>query len=776
MAGGALEEVRVLGLTDDSGRFATKLLAEAGADVLEIATAPSTIDPDDRHLLDWWFDNRKRRLALDLDSERGQETFRKLASTADILIETASPGRLDRLRADYEDLRQLNTQLVHVSLTAFGRTGPHARWKANDLVSAALGGVLSVTGLPDSPLNGWGWQTYNTAGFFAAISALAALHEARRSGVGQHIDLSRHQAVVACTEQVLMQWFFHNRPFPEAIAPRQASLHWSAAYDVMACRTGHVMVSPTPTSSIPALMDLMESDGMIGNLREADLTDPARLVEILAGFMGQLRLWAATKDAHELFLQGQERHLCFGEVLTVAESVQAPQLRERGFFREAPDEGGAVTVLGPLTQMSGTPAPPPAAPEDVSAEAALAAWAKRGTVRSLAGTPGKRPLEGVRVLDFTWVLAGPYATRILGDLGADVVKIQTEARSQGANGPAFPYFVMWNRNKRGVTLDMKHPRASEVFRRLIEQADVVVENFSAGVLDRWSISYEQARQWNPNIIYLGMSGCGKSGPWKDFVTFAPSVQALSGITYLTNPPGRRDIGYGFALTDHLSGLAGALAVTEALEARRRTGAGQFIDLSQLEVAAYLVGPAYVQYLNTGADPVPVGNADPFADNVPNDVYRCRDGEWLAVAATSDDEWTALAGVIGCSDEQFGTLAGRRQARAAVDAAVARWASEQDAHEAMSILQAAGVPAGAVQNARDLCERDPQLSARDWLREVESPLLGPHLLDRFPAEFSASELSYQRTPLLGEHNFEVYEELLGMSEAEVAEAIGDGLFS
>ncbi len=179
---------------------------------------------------------------------------------------------------------------------------------------------------------------------------------------------------------------------------------------------------------------------------------------------------------------------------------------------------------------------------------------------------------------------------MLADLGAEVIKLQTEERSQGVNGNAFPYFALWNRNKRSVSLKMKHPQAVDIFRRLVEQADVIVENFSVGVLERWGIGYDTVRQWNNKIIYMSMAGAGQSGPWRDFVTYAPTIHALCGLTYLTNPPDRQDIGLGCAYTDHLSGLSGALALLEALEARRRTGIGQRIDLSQLEVGAYLVGP------------------------------------------------------------------------------------------------------------------------------------------------------------------------------------------
>jgi len=319
----------------------------------------------------------------------------------------------------------------------------------------------------------------------------------------------------------------------------------------------------------------------------------------------------------------------------------------------------------------------------------------------------------------------------------------------------------------------------DTFRRLVEQADVVVENFSVGVLERWGIGYDTVRQWNPRIIYMSMAGAGQNGPWRDFVTYAPTIHALCGLTYLTNPPGRQDTGLGCAYTDHLSGLSGALALLEALEARRRMGVGQRIDLSQLEVGAYLVGPAFADLLNNDREAHAQGNQDAFCDYVPNNVYRCLNNDWLAITARDDQEWSRLCQSIDAqtlaNDSHLASVEGRRARRADIDQTLGSWAAQQDAEQAMRQLQAAGIPAGKVCTMRDFTDRDEQLAARQWLVEVENKLLGRHQLDRFPAIFSDAAFDYAPAPFLGEHNFEVYKELLGMSEEEVAVAIGEGLF-
>jgi crotonobetainyl-CoA:carnitine CoA-transferase CaiB-like acyl-CoA transferase len=327
---------------------------------------------------------------------------------------------------------------------------------------------------------------------------------------------------------------------------------------------------------------------------------------------------------------------------------------------------------------------------------------------------------------------------------------------------------------------MKHEGARHAARRLIEQCDVLVENFSANVLASWGLDWETVRAWNPRLVYLTMSGCGHDGPWKDYVTYAPTVHALCGLTALTNPPGRKDLGTGMALNDHASGLTGALAVLAALDARERTGAGQHVDLSQLEVGTYLVGPAVVDRLSNERTATAVGNRDPYDDPVPNEVYPSSDG-WVAVTCRDDRDWQRLCGAIDApvlgDDGSLRTVEQRRAARAAVDAAVASWTRARPAGEAMRILQAAGVPAGKVQDARDLFETDEQLAHRDWLAHVEHFAHGRHAVDRFPARFSLSALPAHRpSPYLGEHNFEVYGELLALTEEEVAAAMGDQLFS
>ena len=788
-AGGALQGLRVVDVTDDSGRFATKLLAEAGADVVRVgrrgspgAEMAEAAAAGRGGVLDWWYDGGKTLVELDLDTSEGRDGYLELCRRADLVIETEPPGRLASLGIDHPDLVDANPRLVQVSLTPFGRTGLRVDWQTSDLVAAALGGVLSVTGLPDQPLNSFGRQSFHFGGFMAALCGLAGVHAARLSGVGQLCDVSLHETVASSIENIFMQYLYDDLlPIPK-VAKRQGSLHWLGAYVVVPAAEGNEMITVTP--DYESLFRWMGENGF--DMEKYFVDDVMELVANMAEVMDAVTRFAATKPAGELFTEAQSRHVAFGEVQTPAQIAENPQYEFRGLFGDVAWDGPQVRMPARLARMSGTPAPPPAPP--AAEPAPLVTVAERWPASeggpavgstgpaATAQAPTAGPLDGVRVLDLTWVLAGPFGTRLLGDLGADVLKLQTVERATSVNDPEHPYYPVWNRSKRSITLNMKAPGALDVARSLVEQADVLIENYSAGVVTGWGLGYPEVRSWNPSIVYVSMSGCGHEGPWKDIISYAPTIHALCGLTYLTNPPDRGDIGLGFSLNDHAAGFAAALLSLEALEARRRTGEGQYVDLAQLEVGTYLLGPTMLDLLSNGREATPAGNADTLGGQVPNEVYRAADDRWVAVTCRDDDDWTRLCAVTGIESEPaWASAAGRQAARAAVDAAMGRWLSGRTATEAVDALQGAGVPAGDVQDSEDLAEHDPQLRARGFWHTMDHALFGQRGHDGFPARWSTSELEpYRPSPYLGEHNFEVFGDLLGWDPERIATAIGDGL--
>lgn len=834
---GALSGLRVVDLTADEGRFATKLLNELGADVVRVGTGSPGLplaDPAAAALggvADWWYDGGKRRCRVDLSTTEGRDAYRRLAAAADVIVETEHPGRLAELGLDYAQMSAVNPALVQVSITPFGRTGPRAHWLGSDLVAAAMGGMMALTGLADRPLNVWGRQAYNYAGFVAATSGVAAALSARSTGRGAHVDLSIHETVTGSIENLFMQYFFDDLlPLPK-VAPRQGALHWLGAYDLAECRGGdggYVMITPTPTPDL--LFEWMIEAGPDESGREVKRwlgVDPAEMLLDVAQVMDAIRRWIAPRDARQVWWEAQERHVAFGGVLDIAEVCANPQFAHREFLadvlppgaaaangsrvpdRAASGQPGPVRVPSRLVRWSdagrsGTVPPSPPASVDTSLEEVLASWAapslearngdRGGLAGEASGADGdagslaaaassghdhdRRPLDGIRVADFTWVLAGPSATKLLGDLGADVIRIQSEERSTLVNSPDFPYYFVWNRSKRSATLDMKHPDALAAARRLIETCDVLIENFSAGVLDSWGLDWETVHEWNPRLVYVTMSGCGHDGPWRHVISYAPTVHAVCGITHLTNFADRGDVGPGFSLNDHLAGFAAAVGTVGALYARERTGEGQRIDMAQLEVGTYSIGAAVIRQSAGLSPPSPEGNRDGIADHVPNEVYATSDG-FVAVSVTEPAQWLGLVGLLAdprLDDPSLATEAARWDRRSMIDAVLGEWAAARTAAEAADALQGAGVPAGPVQDSHELFVDDPQHAARGFWQPVDHAVFGERTVDAFAGLWDGRRWTprHLSPAYLGEHNFEVWADA-GYSPTEIAEGIGDGLF-
>ncbi len=383
-------------------------------------------------------------------------------------------------------------------------------------------------------------------------------------------------------------------------------------------------------------------------------------------------------------------------------------------------------------------------------------------------------LHGIRILDFTWVLAGPYATRILADFGAEVIKVQPLLPEAEETAFIKGYYNTWNRNKLGITLNLNKPQGVAIARKLVSISDAVVENFTPRVMTNWGLDYESLKKLKQDIIMLSMSTMGNTGPWRDYVGFGPTVQAFSGITYLTSFPDKPPLGLGYAYADHVAGLMAVLALLGALEYRRRTGEGQFIDVSQVEAMASLLGDAILDYTRNGKTVEPVGNSSTHA--APHGAYRCRgDDRWCAITVFTDEEWQGFKRALGnpnwAEDSRFATLSGRLGNADELNGLVEEWTRQHSTEEVMTRLQEQEVAAGVVQDASDLAN-DPQLKQRGFFVELDHPELGKTISDATPIRLSGTPAKYHRAaPTPGQDNDYVYKQLLGMSESEVA-ALGE----
>jgi benzylsuccinate CoA-transferase BbsF subunit len=366
------------------------------------------------------------------------------------------------------------------------------------------------------------------------------------------------------------------------------------------------------------------------------------------------------------------------------------------------------------------------------------------------------PLKGIKILDFSWVLAGPYATRILADFGAEVIKVQPLLPPQEQEDDAFArgYSNTWNRSKRGITLNMAKSEGIAIAKRLAAMSDAVVENFTPRVMANWGLDYENLKKIKPDIIMLSLSTMGGTGPRKDYTGFGPTVQAFSGLTHLTAYPGGPPLGPGTAYADHVAALFACLALLGAFEYKRRTGEGQHIDISQVEAMTSLLGDAFL----------------PPQETALSGVYRCKgDDRWCAISVATEDDWQGLKKALGnppwAEEKRFATLAARLENKEALDELIGEWTQTHTPEELMALLQKQGVAAGVVQDARDLA-KDPQLKNRGFFLELDHPELGKTISDASPIRLSDSPPRYRPASLLAQDNEYVYGGLLGLSQGEI----------
>ncbi len=394
------------------------------------------------------------------------------------------------------------------------------------------------------------------------------------------------------------------------------------------------------------------------------------------------------------------------------------------------------------------------------------------------------PLDGYRVVDFSWVWAGPLLGMILADMGAEVIKVETNKRLDSARltpgrstvGPETDFvFHSMNRNKLGITVDMSDPRGAALIRGLVEISDVAVENFSPKGLRNLGLQYASLREVNPRLVMISLPAAGQYGPLSDIVTYAPSLGALCGYSSLLGYPGERVLGEQTPYLDVNSAIHGAFAVLAALYYRATTGKGQYIDMAQIEVGASAIGEAFMEYFMNGRVMGTRGNRHPAM--APHNNYPCKgDDKWISIAVKTDEEWRSFCDAIGsppwAEDVRFGDGSNRLRNQDELDRLVSGWTIELTYYEAMDILQKAGVAAAP---CLDLSERfsDPHFEERETYLQVEHPATGIDIIAGIPFKLSETPCEVRRpAPLLGQHNEYVFGELLGKTRAEIAQLIED----
>lgn len=797
----ALAGVRVLDLAGPLGWYATKLLAHFGADVIRIEPPggdPARLrppfggnDPDPRHGLPFrYFNTSKRSETLDIESNAGRRRFRELALDADVVVETCAPGRLDGLGIGYRQLRQENPGLVWASITPFGLWGPYSDWKANDLVLQAMGGLMYLAGIPESPPSQLGGhQAEYQAGVMTACGILLALAERDKSGLGQLIDTSGQVAVSFDSENAMTYWDVDGW-----VRPRLGIRNYRGVVQMFPASDGWVILSMG--NRWQAFKTWVHKLGLLPE----DMLDPKwESTEYRSQHAAELeaacRNLCLNQTKEQLYFAGQEARVGVGPVTTVEELYRDPQLAARGFWtavESLPDEA-PIAFPGSPFKMSRTPgriSRPAPAPGEHTGEG----WRPRPAQQTTGSgrISGKQALEGIRIVDMSWVAAGPFGTRLLADHGAQVLKIETALhqdstrvlpapRPKGNSSPNVS--GMWNNvntSKASVVLDLRKPEAVALLERLISTADVLVDNFGVDPYPRWGLTPERLRELKPDLIVARSSVMGRSGPRQHFIGMGYTISAAAGHNSISGMPDDPPVGAGIAHPDYTSNPYHlAFGILAALRHRDRTGEGQTIDLSQHESTVCWIGPELLDFAANGVIAKQAGNRDPLA--APHGAYPAKgDDTWVAIACSTNDEFDSLCRVLGAdfdsSTAAYATLALRKANEDALDRDIGRLTASWDALKLAEALQAAGVAAGPVLSHRDLLESDPQMLHRGHYRQVSHSEAGLRRFDAPPVLLGRTPGGILRpAPLLGEDTEWAARDLLGLSEEDIVTGYVEGWF-
>lgn len=400
---------------------------------------------------------------------------------------------------------------------------------------------------------------------------------------------------------------------------------------------------------------------------------------------------------------------------------------------------------------------------------------------------GKLPLEGIKVADFTWVWTGPTTTKVLADFGATVVRIESNKRlgvwritppfKDDVVGPnRGGVFNSINTGKMSVTIDLAHPKGKELAKKFVAWADIVTDNFAGGAMERMGLSYEVLKKIKPEIIMMSSALMGQTGPWHDSPGYGDQLSAISGLHEISGWPDRIPGEIGF-YTDFIAPRFNALTILAALDYRRRTGKGQYLDVAQHQGGVQYVAPLLLDYVANKRIATREGNRDPYA--APHGNYQCQgDDRWCAIAVYTDEEWQSFCNVMGnpewTKDAKFATLEKRKENEEELDSLVQEWTINKSDEDVMMELQAAGIAAGRVGTTEDQMENDPQLKYRNFYQEREHPELGKYRPPRQPCVLSKTPCEIRRAPLLGEHTEYAFKEILGMTDEEIEEYVVEGV--
>ncbi len=827
----ALADLRVLDLSTPLAEATGRILADLGAEVIKVEppggcearfappflmapsapksprSEPPSGDPEGSLFWRAWGQG-KRSVVLDLDAGSDREKFLALVDTADILIESFTPGVMDAMGLGAAALRARNPMLLYVSVSPFGQTGPLAKAPATDLTLSAAGGLLNMTGDGDRPPVPVGLpETAHLGATQAAADVLMALYARHRSGVGQHLD-SSIQAAVLWSLMYVTDFAALGQDPPQTGDDRAKrsgtmviipGLHLPS---IEPCKDGYVamvlVLAAQGAFGFNAAMkwigeqggldaDLMKIDWMtwIQQIQQGTLSvaDGNRAIDQFLAFL-------KTMTKAEVQEQAVKQKWLISPINLAPDLLSDPQLLSRRFWIDLDGR----KVPGPFARLSATPIHYERPAPKLGQDQHLVSSTTRRPARPVLATekPRTQIFEGLKVADFSWIAAGPLISKDLANLGATVLRVETEKRVDtlrflppwiGPPGTTTGHTAAnMNQSKLGVAIDFTTPEGLAVAHRMAEWADVVVENFTPGTAERLGLDYETLRKRNPGLVMLYTCMRGQTGPERAHTGFGIHGAALGGFIGITGWKDRKPNMPWGAYTDFISPRYSLSALCAALHHRDTTGNGQVIDVSQIEASIHYLAPTILDYQINGRILDRAGHDSEWG--CPHGVYRTQESErFVALETRTAEQWQALCRVVPAlaalaakAGPDLDQLEHRIARRTEIDAILVDWCAGEISFAAADRLREAGVPAYVPLRATDF-HADPQLAARKFFIELEHKGFGRSTFDGAVTTFSDMPAKPRHAgPLIGEHTFEVLRDVLGYSESEISDMAAAGALS
>ena len=781
LAGGsALEGLVVVERAEGiAGPLCGKLMAGFGAEVIKVEPPTGDLSrtlgpfPDDVPYpeasgLFLYLNAGKKSVVVDADNSSHLGRLRELIDRADVLIDCPKPSCLPG-----GEVSRTNPDLVVVSITPFGLSGPYRDFAATNLVVHALSGELGLAGssqLP--PLKKGGNLADYHAGLHGFIGAVAALLARERLG-GQHVEVSHLESLTSILGATMNGWLYNENvsrrgdadPWSLGTAARRGEdgTHWEPS-GVWKAKDGYVLAYGRSSADWKGAIREMSED--LPELASPQFATEEGRGEHADELTRLFARWISDHTKEEVYWLAQRYGHAYGYIATARDLLESPQLMHRRFFVQMQHPvAGSVTMPGAPFRMSRTPfvtRPAPLLGEHD--DSPLPSRGEERVRRSVGHQQGRLPLEGLRVVDFTHIWAGPYCTRILADLGAEVIKVESPRRGDGGRGKGVGRYHAYSRNKLAIAIDLRTDEGQRHIRKLISMSDVVVENFSVGVTGRLGVDYEDCRAITPGIIYVALPAFGRTGPESGFVGMGATQEAMSGLLGISSYPGAVPSPTGVKYGDPNGGMLAAVAVLAAIHHRASSGDGQLIDLSQREANIFTLPDLVLDYVMNGRTAEPKGGKRP--DRAPTGLYPCKDDEWVAIDAETDRHFRALCKIMEMprlpDDGRFATPADRKRNESELDGLIESWTRARSAESAMHLLQDAGIPAGAVLTNRQVAENEHFRARGFFQRDSEGRV---HLAA--PWKFSKVALAARRfAPDLGQDNLHVLRDILGVPEDDI----------